>query len=72
MEKPKMKIGKLDPNNLFDKSSEQESQERGKEMFNNIVVGKLNTKNIFENSQTKEIEKETIQVGKIKTKVLFN
>ena len=67
-----MKIGKLDPNNLFDKSSEQESQEREKEMFNNIVVGKLNTKNIFENSQTKEIERETIQVGKIKTKVLFN
>ena len=65
-----MKIGKLDPNNLFDKSLEQESLEKEKEIFNNIVVGKLNTKNIFENSLTKEVEKETIQVGKIKTKVL--
>ena len=64
-----MKIGKLDPNNLFDKSPEQDYLDREKEMFNNIVIGKLNTKNIFENDQVKEVEKQTIQVGKIKTKV---
>ena len=66
-----MKIGKLDPKNLFDKSAESEYLEKEKEMFNNIVIGKLNTNNIFENDQTKEVEKKTIQVGKIKTKVLF-
>ena len=66
-----MKIGKLDPKNLFDKSSESEYLEKEKEMFNNIVIGKLNTNNIFENDQIKEVEKKTIQVGKIKTKVLF-
>ena len=66
-----MKIGKLDPKNLFDKSPESEYLEKEKEMFNNIVIGKLNTNNIFENDQTKEVEKKTIQVGKIKTKVLF-
>ena len=64
-----MKIGKLDPNNLFDKSPEQDYLDREKEMFNNIVIGKLNTKNIFENDQVKEVEKQSIQVGKIKTKV---
>ena len=66
-----MKIGKLDPKNLFDKSAESEYLEKEKEMFNNIVIGKLNTNNIFENDQIKEVEKKTIQVGKIKTKVLF-
>ena len=66
-----MKIGKLDPKNLFDKSPESEYLEKEKEMFNNIVIGKLNTNNIFENDQTKEVEKKTIQVGKIKTKVLL-
>ena len=66
-----MKIGKLDPKNLFDKSSESECFEKEKEMFNNIVIGKLNTNNIFENDQIKEVEKKTIQVGKIKTKVVF-
>ena len=64
-----MKIGKLDPKNLFDKSPESEYLEKEKDMFNNIVIGKLNTNNIFENDQTKEVEKKTIQVGKIKTKV---
>ena len=66
-----MKIGKLDPKNLFDKSAESEYLEKEKEMFNNIVIGKLNTNNIFENDQIKEVEKKTVQVGKIKTKVLF-
>ena len=66
-----MKIGKLDPKNLFDKPAESEYLEKEKEMFNNIVIGKLNTNNIFENDQIKEVEKKTVQVGKIKTKVLF-
>ena len=66
-----MKIGKLDPNNLFDKSPEQDYLDREKEMFNNIVIGKLNTNNIFENDQIKEVEKKTVQVGKIKTKVIL-
>ena len=71
LEKPKMKIGKLDPKNLFDKSAESEYLEKEKEMFNNIVIGKLNTNNIFENDQIKEVEKKTVQVGKIKTKVIL-
>lgn len=66
-----MKIGKLDPKNLFDKSAESEYLEKEKEMFNNIVIGKLNTNNIFENDQIKEVEKKTVQVGKIKTKVIL-
>ena len=66
-----MKIGKLDPKNLFDKSAESEYLEKEKEMFNNIVIGKLNTNNIFENDQIKEVEKKSVQVGKIKTKVIL-
>ena len=70
MEKPRMKIGKLDPKNLFDKSQERENcMTKEKDMFNNVVIGKLNTKNIFESEDLVEIEKQTVQVGKINTKV---
>ena len=65
-----MKIGKLDPNNLFDKSKDKQNEEiREKDMYNNIVIGKLSTKNLFE-SQTKELDKQSVQVGKIQTKVI--
>ena len=65
-----MKIGKLDPKNMFDKSQERETCiTKEKDMFNNVVIGKLNTKNIFESEDLVEIEKQTVQVGKINTKV---
>ena len=51
-EKPRMKIGKLDPRSLFDKGQERQTAVvQEKEMYNNVVIGKLNTKNIFENDQ---------------------
>jgi len=68
--KPKMRIGKLDPNHMFDSSNKERENE--KEMFNNIAVGKLNTKNLFENNEKEDIEKPVIKVGKIKTKDLFS
>ena len=66
-----MKIGKLDPRNLFDKGQEKEANlAQEKEMYNNIVIGKLNTKNIFEGEQEHQtLERQTVQVGKLKTKV---
>ena len=67
-----MKIGKLDPRNLFDKSQERENCiTKEKDMFNNVVIGKLNTKNIFESTSedVAEMEKQTVQVEKINTKV---
>jgi len=68
--KPKMRIGKLDPNHMFDSSNKERENE--KEMFNNIAVGKLNTKNLFENNEKEDIEKPVIKVGKIKAKDLFS
>ena len=69
-EKPRMKIGKLDPRSLFDKGQERQTAVvQEKEMYNNVVIGKLNTKNIFENDQVREVEKQTVQVGRINNKV---
>ena len=69
-EKPRMKIGKLDPRSLFDKGQERQAAVvQEKEMYNNVVIGKLNTKNIFENDQVREVEKQTVQVGRINNKV---
>ena len=65
-----MKIGKLDPRSLFDKGQERQTAVvQEKEMYNNVVIGKLNTKNIFENDQVREVEKQTVQVGRINNKV---
>merc|ERR1712106_95555 len=64
--KPKMRIGNLDPNHMFDSSNKE--RENDKEMFNSIAIGKLNTKNLFENSEKDEIEKPSIRVGKLKIK----
>ena len=65
-----MKIGKLDPKNMFDKSQERETCiTKEKDMFNNVVIGKLNTKNIFESEDIVEIGKQTLQVGKINARV---
>ena len=74
VEKPRMKIGKLDPRNLFDKGEKEAAvTQQEKENFNNIVIGKLNTKNIFESEQEiKTLEKQSVRVGKLKTKVRLN
>ena len=65
-----MKIGKLDPRNLFDKGEREAAVTPEKENFNNIVIGKLNTKNIFESEQeNRTLEKQSVRVGKLKTKV---
>ena len=68
-EKPRMKIGKLDPRSLFKGQERQTAVVQEKEMYNNVVIGKLNTKNIFENDQVREVEKQTVQVGRINNKV---
>jgi len=68
--KPRMKIGKLDTNNMFDSSNKERENE--KEMFNNIAIGKLEKKNIFENCEREDVEKPSIKVGKIKAKELFS
>ena len=73
-EKPRMKIGKLDPRNLFDKGEREEAAvaQQERETFNNIVIGKLNKKNIFESDQeNKTLEKQSVRVGKLKTKVII-
>ena len=74
VEKPRMKIGKLDPRNLFDKGEREAAvTQQEKENFNNIVIGKLNTKNIFESEQeNRTLEKQSVRVGKLKTKVRLN
>ena len=66
-----MKIGKLDPRNLFDKGEREAAvAQQEKDTFNNIVIGKLNKKNIFESEQeNKTLEKQSVRVGKLKTKV---
>ena len=68
-----MKIGKLDPRNLFDKGEREAAvAQQEKDTFNNIVIGKLNKKNIFESEQeNKTLEKQSVRVGKLKTKVIF-
>ena len=69
-EKPRMKIGKLDPRNLFDKGDKEAAVAQERENFNNIVIGKLNTKNIFESEQeNRTLERQTVKVGKLKQKV---
>ena len=67
LEKPRMKIGKLDPRNLFDKD-EQDSAPA----TDNVVIGKLNRRNIFESSEQTETEKQVIKVGKINTEEMFS
>ena len=68
-----MKIGKLDPRNLFDKGEREAAvAQQEKDTFNNIVIGKLNKKNIFESEQeNRTLEKQSVRVGKLKTKVIF-
>ena len=68
-----MKIGKLDPRNLFDKGEREAAvAQQEKDTFNNIVIGKLNKKNIFESEQeNKTLDKQSVRVGKLKTKVIF-
>ena len=59
-----MRIGKLDPKHIFDKTQEQEATPASE----NVVIGKLNTKNMFEE---REVEKQVIKVGKINTQEMF-
>jgi len=69
--KPQMKIGKLDPRNVFDTPTEDKENESNRR--SSLVIGKINAKNLFENNNEDKLEaqKSPINVGKINTKDIF-